>query len=32
MRIFAKLHLEQERGRAENRAMIDTPARLLGIG
>jgi len=32
MRIFAQRRLEQERGRAERRAMIVTPARLLGIG
>jgi hypothetical protein len=32
MRIFAQRHLEQGRGRAEHRAMIDIPARLLGIG
>jgi hypothetical protein len=32
MRIHAELHLEQERGRAETRPMIDTSARLLGIG
>jgi hypothetical protein len=32
MRTFAQLHREPARGRAENRAMFDTPARLLGIG
>jgi len=33
MRIFAQLHLEQERARVESRTMVvDTPARLLGAG
>jgi len=32
MGMFAQRRLEPERGRAEHRAMIDTPTRLLGIG